>query len=44
MFVFGVWDVFGGMLGDIFGGAWGCFAGMFVVFCRDLGGNNGLTK
>ena len=32
------WEVFGGVLGGVWGGIWGRFGGMFVVFCKDLGG------
>ena len=32
--------MFGGMLGDIWEGLWGCFAGMFEEFWRDLGGKH----
>ena len=38
------WGVFGGVLGDVWGGVWERFAGIFVAFCRDLGGKNGLKK
>ena len=31
-------------MGDILGGLWGCFAGIFEEFWRDLGGKNVLEK
>ena len=39
MFFGGVFD---GILGAMLAGFWGCFADMFVVCWRDLGGKHGL--
>ena len=33
-----------GVFGNMFGGVWGCFAHIYVMFCRDLGGQNGFNK